>query len=138
MPDAPSPSRGRIAPLKTLPGMGPRVSLDALKLHLPELLRSRVDHFEESWLVEIMNTQLDRYRWFARLVDPSQPLDRHAQILMGGASSPGALEAALVSLSVSDATVARAMLSAWQAPEHDLELAIFHQICLAEAFARLE
>lgn len=118
----------------TLPGLGPTVEFEELEIRLEPGVSAEVERLGEDWFVEMMRAQRDRYRWFADKIKPMASVEAHAQALIRGARGPGAVELALVSLSLSDKTMARVVLNAWNPPEHDLELSLFHQICLAEAF----
>ena len=118
----------------TIPGIGPKVDIGELELRLDVRLAEEIERYGEEWLIEMMHAQRERYEWFAGQVDPNISIEAHARTLMRGAQAPGAVEYALASLSRLDDSMARVSLNAWQPPEHDLELSLFHQICLAEAF----
>ncbi|MGM0557210.1 MAG: hypothetical protein ACQEVA_12580 [Myxococcota bacterium] len=118
----------------TLQGLGPTVEFEELELRLQPHLSGEVERRGEDWFVEIMRAQRERYEWFAAQVSPMISIEAHIQSLVDDSRGPGATELALVSLSISGETMARAVLNAWQPPEHDLELSLFHQICVAEAF----
>jgi hypothetical protein len=120
----------------TLQGLGPTVEFEELELRLQPRLSAEVERRGEDWFIRMMRAQRERYEWFAARVSPMMSVDAHIQELVDNARGPGATELALVSLSVSGETMARAVLNAWQPPDHDLELSLFHQICLAEAFRR--
>ncbi len=119
----------------TLPGLGPQVEFEELEIRLDPTVRAEVERRGQGWFVEMMHAQRERYAWFSSQVRAVDSVDAHVQTLVHDARGPGATELALVSLSVSGTTMARAVLNAWQPPEHDLELSLFHQICLAEAFS---
>lgn len=123
-------------PSTTLQGLGPKVDLEELEIRLQPKLCREVERLGEDWFLAMMHAQRERYEWFARRAGAEQSIDAHIQALLHGSRGPGATELALVSLSLSGETMARAVLNAWQPPEHDLELSVFHQICLAEAFSR--
>jgi hypothetical protein len=119
----------------TLPGLGPKVHFEELEIQLRSSLGAEVERLGRESFIEMMHAQRERYEWFATQISPSISVEAHTRALIAGSRGPGATELALVSLSKSGDTTARAVLSTWQPPEHDLELSLFHQICLAEAFA---
>ena len=117
---------------ETLPGLGPKVEVDELEIRLDPKVIEHPDADSATFIIELMHAQRDRYDWFEGRIDAVAPVHELGKVLMGSAEGPGELEAALVSLSLSTDPMAAVVLQTWEPPEHDLHLALLHQICVAK------
>mgnify|MGYP006305905647 CR=1 FL=1 len=91
-----------------------------------EELKARSDRF-----VDIVQAQQDRYLWFWDQIDEPRSVEECRAVLYDRPEWPAAWERALVELSRWTTTSAKLTLEGWEPPAGNLELELFHKICLS-------
>lgn len=113
----------------TISGIGQWVGLIDTTLSMRDDYASEFEGREDNFM-EVVQVQLDRYGWFMERADDLRPIEECRQVLAERPDSPAAWEQALVELSLWACTKAELALEAWEPPPGDLEMELFHQICL--------
>lgn len=113
----------------TLPGLGPRVGVEQLEARWKVEEPVELDAKREAVLA-YLERENARYEWFVDRLEPTRSVRELAATLMAQPSQPGAWEAALVGLSVSEEPMAQVVLEQWEAPSGGAKLSVFRQICV--------